>query len=268
MLVSAGEIRLNVVEAGQGHPVIFLPGLGGCWQDWEEQLDGLAHRYRCIAVEYRWHGRSDRPDGEITVGVLAGDLRRLCATLEIAHTHVVGLSLGGMVAQEAVSRAPDLFDSLVLVATMGRQEDTSRAVADFALTSIREFGVLAWQRAVEIALSDQGASPRGRRMIREVGGNDAEVFLRGLPAVVAHDAWDRLPGVTAPTLVVHPAGDYGVPREHSEALASRIPGARLEVMDDAGHFANVDRPAEFNRIIEDFLDHHPCPHGSPPVVSR
>lgn len=268
MLVSAGDVRLNVVEAGQGHPVVFLPGLGGSWHDWEEQLDGLADRYRCIAVEYRWHGRSDRPAGEITVAVLAEDLLRLCAALGVSHTHVVGLSLGGMVTQEAVGLAPELFDSLVLVSTMGRQEETSRAVAEFALTSIRDFGVLAWQRAVELALIDQGASPRGRRMIREVGGNDAEVFLRGLPAVVAHDAWDRLPAVTAPTLVLHPEGDYGVPKEHSKALAARIPGARLEIMDDAGHFANVDRPGEFNRIVGDFLDRHPCRHGPGPVVSR
>jgi pimeloyl-ACP methyl ester carboxylesterase len=261
VLVSAGDVRLNVVEAGEGHPVLFLPGLGGCWHDWEEQLDGLSGRYRCLAVEYRWHGRSDRPAGEITVPLLADDIIRLCAALGITHTHVVGLSLGGMVAQEAVSRAPELFDSLVLVSTMGRQEEASRAVADFALSSIREFGVLAWQRAVELALADQGASARGRRMIREVGGNDAEVFLRGLPAVVAHDAWERLPAVAAPTLVLHPAGDYGVPKEHSEALAARIPGADLEVMDGAGHFANVDRPAEFNRIVDDFLDRRPCRSG-------
>ena len=268
MLVSAGDVRLNVVEAGEGHPIVFLPGLGGCWHDWEEQLEGLADRYRCIAVEYRWHGRSDRPEGEISVPVLAEDLLRLCAALGIAHTHVVGLSLGGMVAQEALAQAPDLFDSLVLVSTMARQEETSRAVADFALTSIREFGVLAWQRAVELALIDEGASPRGRRMIREVGGNDTEVFLRGLPAVVAHDAWDRLPAVGSPTLVLHPAGDYGVPREHSEALAARIPGAHLEVMDDAGHFANVDRPAEFNRIVGEFLDGHPCRRAAGEEVSR
>src|SRR5690349_25015128 len=108
--------------------------------------------------------------------VLAGDLLRLCAGLGLAHTHAVGLSLGGMVLQEAVSRAPGVFDSLVLVSTMGRQEESSRVVAGFALTSIRDFGVLAWQRAVELALADQGASARGRRMIREVGGNDAEVF--------------------------------------------------------------------------------------------
>jgi pimeloyl-ACP methyl ester carboxylesterase len=258
MLIPVGDIRLNVVEVGDGHPVMFLPGLGGCWHDWEEQLEYLSDTYRCLAVEYRWHGRSDRPAGDLTIPVLADDLFGLCAALGISHTHLVGLSLGGMVAQEAAGRMPGLFDTLTFVSTMGRQEEGSRLVADFALTSIRDFGVIAWQRAVELALVDQGASPRGRRMIREVGGNDVEVFLRGLPAVVAHDAWDRLPAITAPSLVIHPAADYGVPREHAESFAERIPGARLEVLTGAGHFANVDRPDAFNHLLREFLLANPC----------
>ncbi|MGH7747469.1 MAG: alpha/beta fold hydrolase, partial [Candidatus Dormibacteria bacterium] len=83
MLIDVDGIRLNVLDEGSGHPVLFLHGLGGSWRDWEPQLDSFSKRHRVIVPEHRGHGRSDRPLGEYSIARFAADIHTLCDVLSI-----------------------------------------------------------------------------------------------------------------------------------------------------------------------------------------
>jgi 3-oxoadipate enol-lactonase len=258
MLVDIGGIRLNVIEAGSGHPIIFLSGLGGTWSDWEQQLDGLSRRFRCIAVDHRCHGASDRTWGELSVTRWTEDVVALCEVLGIEHTHVVGLSLGGMVAQRLGLSYPDLVDSAVLACTMARPENGSSELADAVVEAVRASGSAFWMAAASAGLDAKMDDPHVRRMLRNAGSNDPDTLLRGIPAVLAHDAWDELAGYKSPALVIHGGNDAGVPIDHSRALAAQLPQASFRILDDASHFANIDQPEAFNAAIVEFLDRHVC----------
>ena len=117
MLREVNGVRLNVLDEGEGHPILFLHGLGGCWRDWEPQLDSLSDRYRCVVVEHRGHGRSEVTRGDYSTRLFADDAAAVCAQLGIEHAHVVGLSMGGLVAQALAVGHPGLVDTLVLCDT-------------------------------------------------------------------------------------------------------------------------------------------------------
>jgi 3-oxoadipate enol-lactonase len=259
VLLDISGLRLNVVEEGKGHPILFLSGLGGSWQDWEPQLDGLSDRYRCIAVDLRCHGRSDSPPGELSVELWADDIAALCEALGLTHVYVVGLSLGGMIAQVLGLARPDLVDAAVFACTMAKHEDATIQLAQIVLDGIGQAGTAFWVSTVCAGLEQKMSDPFVVRMLRNVASNDPDTLLRGLPAVLGHDVWDALKAFDRPALVVHGGNDPGVPVEHSKAMAQILPRGEIQLLDNASHFANVDQPLAFNAAVRAFFDRHPCP---------
>jgi pimeloyl-ACP methyl ester carboxylesterase len=258
MLVDIGGVRLNTVEAGAGHPIIFLSGLGGTWSDWEQQLDALSGSYRCIAVDHRCHGASDRTWGALSIDLWTSDIVALCEVLGIEHTHVVGLSLGGMVAQRMGLSYPELVDSAVFACTLGRPKEGARELADAVYDAVRTSGSEFWMAATSAGLEAKMDDPHVRRMLRNAGSNDPDTILRGIPAVLAHDVWDELAGFKPPALVIQGGNDVGVPVDDSRALARQVPQGTFRLVSGASHFANIDQPDAFNAALVEFFDRHPC----------
>jgi pimeloyl-ACP methyl ester carboxylesterase len=141
MLVDVEGVRLNVLNEGSGHPVLFLHGLGGCWRDWEPQLDSFSEEFRVIVPEHRGHGRSDRPLGHYSMSRFAADIRTVCGLLDIDHTYVVGLSMGGMIAQWLALDYPELVDALVLADTVGRMDSPTQELLRGTVPTIRQDGL-------------------------------------------------------------------------------------------------------------------------------
>lgn len=257
-----GGVRLNVLDEGplDGEAVVFLHGLGGCWRDWAPQLDALHDRYRCVVVEHRGHGRSEATSGAFGLELFAGDALAVGAALGVERAHVVGLSMGGMIAQHIALAAPDLVRTLVLC-------DTAAAFPPFAVEGFRDYargvrdtghtdsrGVVpefspAWSRRV---LTERPGVVRDNQ--RETEGTDPEVWYRAALAVADHDVTARLGEITAPTLLIWGREDGLVPVDlMAPPLRDGIPGARLEVLDDAGHLCNLDQPDAFTTLLTDFF---------------
>lgn len=252
--------RLNVIEEGAGEVVLFLHGLGGSWREWQPQIDGLSDHYRCIAVEHRGHGRSERTRGRYTIDLFAEDAGALCEALGVTHAHVVGLSMGGMVAQSLALRFPQLVDSLVLVDTAARPEEPYRE------------GMAAMARFVRDRGYDDTASPGGtvaakswspttvlerpdivKDNLRETLSTDPDSYARAAVAVAEFDIADRLAEIAVPTLVLWGDHDVLVPRSSSEELRAGIAGAQLVVVPDAGHLCTLEQPALVNDLLRDFF---------------
>jgi len=264
VLRAVNGIRINVLDEGEGHPVVFLHGLGGCWRDWEPQLDHLRDRYRCIVIEHRGHGRSERCTGEYSTDLFAADAAAVLAQLGVGHAYVVGLSMGGMIAQKLALAEPDLVEALVLCDTgthMGRRA-TDYLVA--AGREIRDHGFPDSRGAVRVegsAFSRWTVEHQphvARSNMREAEANDPDCWARAALAVARHDTRDGIGRITAPTLVVWGEEDQAVPLKLAQPLVDALGGAQLVVLADASHVCNLDQPAAFEAAVEEFFGANPC----------
>lgn len=257
MLHTIGDTRINLVDEGEGDAIVFLHANTFSWRNWIPQLDALSGRYRCVALDIRGYGSSDRTE-PLEIERYAHDVADVCAHLGIARTHVVGISLGGLVAQAVAVEHPRLVHGLVLANTTG---GTDPAVADRvrrAAATIRAEGlqqVLAASFEASFSARFLQRHPdRVRALRREFGSADPLAVAATTEAVTRYDARARLPRIAAPTLVIHGEHDALMGRENSELLTREIPDARLVVLPQAGHFSNIECPEDFNRELVRFLD--------------
>ncbi len=253
-------LDIYYVDSGAGPPVLWIQGLGAEHTAWSAQLARFGTEFRCIAPDSRDVGRSARAAAPYTLGDVAADYAALLRTLDAAPAHVVGLSLGGAVAQRLALDHPALVRSLTLVSTFAHQGPRQREL----LTAWREIyarvDVVTFYRQANAWLFSDRFFERPRNVenvLRYVAespykqGTDA--FARQVDAALAHDARARLPGLCVPTLVVVGEKDMLAPPPLARELAAAIPGARLEIIPDAPHSLNLERQIEFNRLLRAFL---------------
>lgn len=258
MLHEVNGARVNVLDEGEGHPLVLLHGLGGCWRDWEPQLDDLRVRHRVIVVEHRGHGRSDRITGPVTTDLFAADVAALCRDLGVDHARVVGLSMGGMIAQKLALAEPDLVDALVLCDTGTHLGDRASAWLRDEAARVRAHGFpdargevagsTIWSRHT---LAHQPEVARSN--IRETQSTDPASWAEAALAVAAHDTRADVGRIACPTLVVWGDEDPSLPPRLAHALAAALGGAPVVVLPDAGHVCNLEQPEAFDRAVEDFL---------------
>ena len=263
MLREIDGVRINVLDEGTGPTVLFLHGLGGCWRDWEPQLDHLSDRYRCVVVEHRGHGRSQRVPGPYSTDVFAADALAVARHLGIDHAYVVGLSMGGMIAQKLALAAPDFVDALVLCDTSTHTGRRAGEMMHAAAAAVRAggFGALGEHMTPDTtgwAARTLAEKPHvARNNSRESESNDPDCWAWAVGALVEHDTRDEIGGIEAPTLLVWGAEDRGVPVAFGEALAQGLGGAPLVVLDDAGHVCNLEQPDAFDDELTRFFAANP-----------
>jgi 3-oxoadipate enol-lactonase len=260
--VRVGEVNLFYVEAGQGECLLLIMGLGGDHLAWAFQLAAFATRCRVIAFDNRGAGQSDAPDVAYTTRLMAEDTLGLMDALGIARADVLGVSMGGMIAQELALAAPHRVRSLHLGCTLARPDPFLRAVVaawrevrgrlDRA-TALRAMAPWLFARTtyheradfVERLLATALTHPFPQSLTG---------FLRQVEAVLGHDTRDRLAEIRCPTLVSVGSEDVLVGPGLARELAAAIPGAALEVVPEAGHVYFWERPEVFNALHLEFLD--------------
>lgn len=245
---------------GEGEDtLLFLHGLGGDWTNWRPQLDEFSDRFRCIAWTSPGYGAS--PPLEIlnwttlanaAVGVLNAE--------EIDAAIVVGLSMGGYVAQQMAADHADRVARLVLVATSsafgGRDADFKKQYLASRLAPLDD-GRTPADLAPDVVEMLLGPEPDVRaraNCIASMSNITADAYRRALECLITWDFDDRLGEISAPTLCVAGSDDRTAPVKSLSRLASRIPDARLEVVERCGHLVNLDRPDEFNALLGTFVD--------------
>jgi pimeloyl-ACP methyl ester carboxylesterase len=267
VLRSVNGVRINVLDEGDGHPIVFLHGLGGCWRDWEPQLESLSDRFRCVVIEHRGHGRSEATTGAYSTRLFAADAAEVCRHLGIDHAYVVGLSMGGMIAQALTLAEPDLVDALVLCDTgpwlptraSEALAEMARGVRDDGFPDARgpdlERAAVAWSRHTL-----QHQPHVARNNLREAAGTDPDAWARAALALIDHDTRADLHRITVPTLLVWGDEDDLFPagRRTSEPLLEGLHDARLVVIPDAGHVVNLEQPTAFDEAVVAFLAAHAC----------
>jgi len=254
--VRVGDIQMLYVEAGQGEPVVLIMGFSGDHLAWGFQFHAFAERYRVIAFDNRGAGESDTPNLPYTMRMMAEDTRGLMDVLGVDRAHVVGVSMGGMIAQELALNHPGRVRTLHLGCTLARPDAYMRALAeswrDLRVNLSREASLRAfgpWLFApqtyaerpefVELLFQNALANPHPQTLTG---------FLRQGEAIAGHDTVERLGQLRCPTLVSVAEEDILVPPRFSRQLAADIPGAKLEEVPGAAHAYFWERPDVFNAL--------------------
>ena len=248
-------VSLAYEEVGEGPPLLLIMGLGADRTAWAPHVSRWAERFRCIVADNRGAGRSPAPPGPYTTASMADDYAALLRGR--GPVDVVGISMGGAIAQELALRYPALVRRLVLVAAWARTSAYTRDVLAGLAAARRGLSVADYVTALQCLIwtpgwfDAHGDELAADRAAAQAVGPDA--LAAQAAACATHDALGRLAGITAPALVTAGVLDRFVPVALSAELASGLPSGRLELFEDTGHvhhFEDVDR---FNTLVEDWL---------------
>lgn len=258
--VEAGDIRIHYEIHGGGEPLLLITGLGADCSTWVFQVRDFSAEYRTIVFDNRDAGRTDPSPGPYTVRTLARDAASLMDALGIERAHVLGLSMGGYIAQELALERPEMVSGLVLASTAARIDQRGQIIVD------------TWSRMMsagidrELFVRDQLPWIFTGGVLNEPGKVDTvirthlsnphtqspEGYRRQVEAVRGFDVTGRLGEISAPALVIAGRDDLLVPVRFSQELAAGIPGAELVVL-EGGHALFTEFHEAFDRAVLDFL---------------
>jgi pimeloyl-ACP methyl ester carboxylesterase len=252
-----GNCNLHYEEYGQGSPVVLLHGLGSSMQDWENQKQALAANHKLILMDLRGHGRSDRPKGKYTIEGFAADVLALLNHLQLEKVHLVGISMGGMIAFQIAVDHPQRLLSLTVVNSspevrinsldnalqMGKRWLFSRLLS---MQSIGEMiSKLLFPKPEQAALRE--------KVIERWSLNDKHAYLASLNAIIGWGVREKLSRITCRVLVITADQDY-TPVAQKQAYVDELRRAQLLVIADSHHATPVDQPQQFNTALLEFID--------------
>ena len=239
-----------------GNPLLLIHGLGSSSRDWELQVSHFAQNFQVITMDLRGHGKSSKAPGPYSMDLFARDTASLLEALDCFPAHILGISLGGMVAFQLALDYPALVKKLVIV----------NSVPELVPRSLSE-RLSYWQRLIIIrfvgmekmgqVLAERFFTEPGQKPLREIfiqrwAENHKPSYLAALKAAYGWSVRERLGEISAPTLVVGADGDY-FPTPDKEAYTDLMPTANLVVIENSKHALPAEKPQEFNQVVERFL---------------
>jgi len=270
-IAKVGDINIEYYVEGKGPPLLMIMGFIGHAGFWGEPfLERLRPHFRIIRFSNRGTGHTDKPGGDVTIRLMAEDAAGLLRELGIQRAHVLGISMGGMIAQELVLNHPQAVQRLVLGCTtcgsahgaphrpevMGGSAQAGpitpqERIRQFLLAAVTpeflqrtETEFWAWVIAAWLAAPTPW-----------------ETIGRHFAAIESFDTYERLPQVQAPTLIIHGDRDLLMPVENAEVLRQSIRGSRVQIVPGVGHLFFWEKPQEAAQAIMQFL----LPSGAAPA---
>jgi 3-oxoadipate enol-lactonase len=253
MKVIANGIAQFYRRVGNGPPIVLIHALGLDHRLWNEQVSQLAPSFQVIAYDVRGHGATDVPPGPYTLSDFAEDLADLLDALGIDKAHLVGISMGGMIAQEFALTWPERVYSLVLADTASEynQEarrqfaERARIAEERGIAPLIEPTIDRWfTREFRERRPDE--VNRIRSILSEAHPDGYAASCR---AIARADLTERLVNITVPTLVLVGSEDHSTTPEMALEIHEHIPGSQFLVIEGAAHLTNVEKPHEFTRAI-------------------
>jgi 3-oxoadipate enol-lactonase len=256
--VRVGEIELDCERSGSGPPLLLIMGMSGTALHWGEPfLAELRRDFEVIAYDHRGVGASTRLHGALTIAQLAEDAAGLLGGLGVDSAHVLGISMGGMVAQELALSHAEQVRTLTLGCTYCGGPNSSLSphgvrerLAAAMLSGDRQRALrTAWEVNVSPQMAgDEDAYARfldiaQRRAVA------VPVIVAQMQAIIAHDTSARLPSLTMPVLIVHGSADEMLPVGNARLIHSLVAGSRLEILDGAGHMFYWERPQRAAELV-------------------
>jgi pimeloyl-ACP methyl ester carboxylesterase len=261
-MIDSGSARIHYQRTGNGPAVILVQGVGVIGTGWKPQVDGLRDRYSLITIDNRGIGES-RADGPLTIEDMARDVIAVSDAEQVDRFHLVGHSMGGVIAQEVALTAKDRVASLGLLCTFAKGSQGTMVAPSMLLTAIRSrVGTRAMRRRafVELVmppsyLATVQLDPLSSDLAQLFGRDLADsppILMQQLRAMGRYDASSRLPSLAGmPTVVVSAAHDGIARPAYGRQLAAAIPGARYVEFPGAGHAVTIQQADEINALLRE-----------------
>jgi pimeloyl-ACP methyl ester carboxylesterase len=260
--VKVNDIHVYYEVKGEGFPLVMITGLSGNTDWWDPRvIQGLSKNFKIVMFDNRGAGRTDVTDRECTIKLFADDTAGLMDALKISRAHVLGISMGGMIAQELALNHPEKVEKLVLCSTncggakqiLPAQEVLEMLSADQSGLSAEEVARVAVPLCYTTDFIDNNPD-YVELMIRQIlkAPISNEAYKRQLNAIMHFDMYDRLSQIKAPTLVLRGQRDILIPPENGSILSKAIPNAKLANLEKSAHLLAEDME-EVIHVITEFL---------------
>lgn len=246
---------------GEGSPLVLIQGLGYSSKFWFKQVPELKERFRLVSFDNRDVGRSEIVDQPYEIQDMARDCEELIDTLDLGEVNLLGLSMGGYIAQRVALDIPDSIKKLVLVSTHGGDPEYLEETADLWEEILDVEGLSleeVYRKGFKYSLSEdffEGREDLVEELIamRMENPQPPEAFQRQFQAASNFSLGDGAGDIEAPTLVVSGENDRVVPPKFAKRLNRLIPSSRLEMVADAAHLLHIEQPAKLNSSVKEFL---------------
>ncbi len=284
----SGKIEVNDINIyyeihGEGEPLLLVEGLGYSKWMWFKQIPDFSREYKVIVFDNRGVGNTDNPDTEYTIETMADDAAGLLKALKIESAHLLGISMGGFIAQEIALKYPNMVKSLVLGSTSFSGRDIMHKGSNSLLSAfvelwgimpamlefggkgaspmINSFGISPEKKiryGLSLAFTPEYLNTHAEEIdriveLRLANPQPLYAWKRQLLAGMKFDATDRVYQIKVPTLVVTGSEDRVVPPESSKRLSEIIPNSRFVEIEGTGHLPFIEKAEEFNKIVLGFL---------------
>ncbi len=243
-------------EAGSGPPLLLIHGIGGSADDWATVMPRLAAECRVIANDVRGFGRSEKPKGPYSAEQWAADVAGLLRYLQLGEVVVLGHSMGGVIAQRLLLDYPTQVKAAILASTSSQVNEKAAAYWEAQADDIDKHGLGPMIEAQQAGYTEeyiaahpevQAADERRQRM------NEPKAYAAGARAVARYNFTEELKSVDRPVLIIQGLDDTRTPPGGSVIMSRAIPGARLEMLEHAGHGVYNDLPDTFIELVLGFV---------------
>jgi len=243
---------------GQGaETVVLLHGLGSCTQDWECQVPILSKKFRVLTIDMRGHGQSAKSHGPFGIPQLSNDVIAIMDLLQINSAHLLGLSMGGMMAFQMAVSYPARIKSLIIV----------NSAPGFIIPSLY-YWFLVWQRLFFVRV--MGMNRLGKiiagdllpkvehsevreRLIQRFPANDKQIYLATLWGFIGWSVEDEIKNIDVPVYAIAADNDY-TPISLKEEYIEKLPNGRLDIVEDSRHLTPIDQSEKFNQMVMGFYE--------------
>jgi pimeloyl-ACP methyl ester carboxylesterase len=257
--VVSNGIKIHYEERGSGDPLILIMGLGAPGSRWQDHVAAYEHHFRCILMDNRGAGESERPPGPYTTRTMADDTAGLMMAIGIEKASIAGISMGSAIAQELALSYPEKVRSLVLVSSWSRSDRYTQTVfehfkkmrrlaspADF--TQLLQLWIASapyYEEHFDEMLQDRATAQEGYMPV--------DAFQAQSDACSMHNTFDRLDKITAPTLLTVGDADIFTPLRLTVEMRERMPGSEMVVFKGLGHIHHWEDLERFNNVTTQFL---------------
>ncbi|MCC2684541.1 MAG: alpha/beta fold hydrolase [Paenibacillaceae bacterium] len=267
-IVESNGIHLHYEERGSGEPLLLIMGLGADGSLWEDHVKAYEQHFRCILMDNRGSGRSDKPEGPYDTKEMAEDAAGLLDALGIARAHVSGISMGGAIAQKLALSHPEKIHSLILNCAWDQCNNyTTRAFEMFrAMISVSDAQAFTRMLQLWIFTPDYHEHHMQDLLAREEAGNrhphpmPVHAFQAQCDACISHRTAGRLHEIQAPTLVTAGSRDIFISPHYARRIAETIPNAELIMFEGSGHTHHWDQLEAYNEKTLQFMLRHKEAH--------
>lgn len=262
--IEVNKIKISYNDVGIGKiPVVFLHGFPFNKSMWDNQLETFKETHRFIAVDFRSFGQSTNDDSALSMDVLADDLIGFLNALKLRQVIICGLSMGGFVALNAITRYPERFAALILCDTNCVADKPEQKEKRYkTIEEIEKNGISKFSATFLDSLFADDTYSTNKQLVGKINAdilaNSPEVIMNGLKALAMRtETCSSLGKIAVPTLIICGREDEITPLEQSEFMNKHMKNATLKVIENAGHLSNMEQPEAFNAELLEFLSSEP-----------